>query len=122
MKNNILKAEVIFQILVSLISLLYVMADYQQKTLGSEFFIALFYVGVSNLIGFLLRVSLSKSKFHRYYFFGVILFFIILYILAVSVIDSKTDFIMYFMGAGGVLFNIYYLAYGFYLAKNNTAK
>ncbi|MBW8523460.1 hypothetical protein K0U91_11825 [Chryseobacterium chendengshani] len=114
MERKILKGEVIFQTVVSLLFFLPVAINYYQKAQGSDFFIALFYVGVSNLVGFLLRVSLSKSRFHRYYFYGVILFFIALYFSAVLMSDSRIDFVVNFMGIGGVLFNIYYLMYGFY--------
>ncbi|SDI60965.1 hypothetical protein SAMN05421846_110116 [Chryseobacterium taeanense] len=117
MKLKVLKAEVIFQLMVSLIGLLYVTVDYSQKSAGMTFFIALFYVGISNLLGFLLRVSLFASKFNRYYFFGVILFFVILYLVSIFTMDSRIDMVFYFMGIGGVLFNIYYLLYGFYLIK-----
>ncbi|WBX98149.1 hypothetical protein [Chryseobacterium gambrini] len=117
MERKILKGEVIFQTVVSLVFFLPVAVNYYQKTQRSDFFIALFYVGISNLIGFLFRVLLSKSKFHRYYFYGVILFFIILYFSAAYLSDSRTDYVANFMGIGGVLFNIYYLIYGFYNVK-----
>lgn len=117
MERKILKGEVIFQTVVSLVFFLPVAINYYQKTQGSDFFIALFYVGVSNLVGFLLRISLSKSRFHRYYFYGVILFFIVLYFSEVLMSDSRMDFVVNFMGIGGVLFNIYYLMYGFYNVK-----
>ncbi|MGE4513669.1 MAG: hypothetical protein AB7E26_07675 [Chryseobacterium sp.] len=117
MKLKVLKAEVIFQLMVSLIGILYVIVDYSQKNSRMAFFIALFYLGISNLLGFLLRVSLFTSKFNRYYFFGVILFFVILYLASLLMIDSRKEMVFYFMGIGGVLFNIYYLLYGFYLIK-----
>ncbi|WP_042722188.1 hypothetical protein [Flavobacterium sp. B17] len=113
MKLNVLKAEVIFQTLVSLVSTLYVIIDYS----GMKFFIALFYVGISNLLGFLLRVSLFASKLNQYYFFGVILFFLLLYFVSILTVDNRIDMVFYFMGIGGVLFNIYYLLYGIYLIK-----
>ncbi|WP_294321027.1 hypothetical protein [uncultured Chryseobacterium sp.] len=126
MKTTILKGEAILQAIISLVFFLYAFADYNRHTPGSEFFIALFYIGVSNLIGFLLRVSLSKSRFHRYYFYGVILFFVILYFMAVLFSDSKMDYVINFMGIGGVIFNMYYLGYGFYMVKtmhqNKTAE
>lgn len=117
MKLNILKAEVIFQSLVSIVSTLYIIIDYFQKNSGMGFFIALFFVGISNLLGFLLRVFLFSSKFNRYYFFGVTLFFVILYLSSMLTMDSRIDMVFYFMGIGGVLFNIYYLLYGFYIIK-----
>ncbi len=122
MKINILKGEVIVQTIISLIFFWYAVAHYFQKTPGSEFFIALFYIGVSNLIGFLLRVAVSRSRFHRYYFYGVILFFTILYCMAIQFGNSKMDYIVNFMGIGGVLFNLYYLIYGFYIIKTNQPK
>lgn len=117
MERKILTGEAVFQTVISLIFFSYAIADYFEQTPGTEFFIALFYIGISNLIGFLLRVSLSKSRFHHYYFYGVILFFIILYFGAVYLSDSRMDFVVSFMGIGGVLFNIYYLIYGFYNVK-----
>ncbi|GAA4153893.1 hypothetical protein GCM10022217_10150 [Chryseobacterium ginsenosidimutans] len=117
MKLNILKAEVIFQTILSFGSLLYIIFDYTQNAQGTDFFIALFFVGVSNLLGFLIRISLIASRFHRYYFFGVVLFFLTLYFITALSVDSKIEFAFYFMGIGGVLFNIYYLIYGFYLIE-----
>lgn len=117
MERKILTGEAVFQTVISLIFFSCAIADYFEQKPGTEFFIALFYIGISNLIGFLLRVSLSKSRFHRYYFYGVILFFIILYFGAVCLSDSRMDFVVSFMGIGGVLFNIYYLIYGFYNVK-----
>ncbi|WP_343663137.1 hypothetical protein [Chryseobacterium mucoviscidosis] len=117
MERKILTGEAVFQTVISLIFFSCAIADYFKQTPGTEFFIVLFYIGISNLIGFLLRVSLSKSRFHRYYFYGVILFFIILYFGAVYLNDSRMDFVVSFMGIGGVLFNIYYLIYGFYNVK-----
>ncbi|NML59422.1 hypothetical protein [Chryseobacterium cheonjiense] len=118
MKPRILKAETIFQTLVSFAGLIYIYADYHQKPIA-KFFIALFFVGVSNILGFLLRVLISKSKFHQYYLFGVILFFVIIYFASVFSSESNRDQVLYLMGIGGVLFNIYYIAYGFHLIKSS---
>lgn len=118
MKLNILKAEAVFQALLSLGSLFYVIDRYFREVLISEFFIALFFAGLSNLLGFLIRISVVKSILHRYYFFGVIFFFISLYVITSLTVDSNVDFGVYFMGAGGIFFNICYLVYGFYIIKN----
>ncbi len=122
MKLNILKGEVVFQAIVSLVGLLYIISDYTGTTQGTEFFIVLFFVGVSNLLGFLIRISVMASKFNRYYFFGVILFFLLIFLMAAQSADSSVDYIFYFMGTGGVLFNLYYLAYGFYLITKQDKK
>lgn len=122
MKLNILKTEVAFQTLLSLGSFLYLVIDYNKQDQASDFFIALFFIGVANLLGFLIRISVVASKFHRYYFFGVILFFLLLFGISSLTIDSKVEFAMNFMGIGGILFNIYYLAYGFYLIRNYPLK
>lgn len=122
MKLNILKTEVAFQTLLSLGSFLYLVIDYDKQNQASDFFIALFFIGVANLLGFLIRISLVASKFHRYYFFGVILFFLLLFGLSLLTMDSKVEFVMNFMGIGGILFNIYYLAYGFSLIRNHSIK
>lgn len=121
MKLNILKTEVALQNILSLGSLIYLVIDYNKQAQASDFFIALFFIGAANLLGFLIRVSTVASKFHRYYFFGVILFFISLYFVSLMYADSNIDFVMYFMGIGGVLFNIYYLIYGFYIIKTYEA-
>lgn len=117
MKRKILTGEAIVQTVISLVFFLPMIVDYYEKTQRSDFFIALLYVGVSNLIGFLLRVSLSKSKLHWYYFYGVLLFFQLLFVAVLLFNDSKIEYVLYFMGIGGVLFNIYYLIYGFYNVK-----
>lgn len=116
MKQKIFITELIFQTLLTLGSILYIIYNYFQIDSFSEFFIALFFVGVANLLGFIIRITLISSKFQRYYFFGVILFFIALYVLCKF--DFDTVFILYYLGIGGALFNIYYLLYGFYLIKN----
>lgn len=118
MKLNILKTEVALQTILTLGCLIYLIIDYNKQAQASDFFIALFFIGAANLLGFLIRASTVASKFHRYYFFGVILFFLSLYFIASIFVDSNIDFIMYFMGIGGVLFNIYYLIYRFYIIKN----
>ncbi|WP_415328081.1 hypothetical protein [Chryseobacterium sp. MMS23-Vi53] len=118
MRLNILKLEVVLQTIISFVSLLVITFDYFQNNEGTDFFIALFFVGVSNLLGFLIRICLFASRFHRYYFFGVAQFFVLLYFAAVYSESFNEKFIFYFMGIGGVLFNIYYLCYGFYLIKN----
>lgn len=122
MKLNILKTEVIFQTILSLGSLIYLIIDYNKHDQASDFFIALFFIGVSNILGFLIRISTVASKFHRYYFFGVIVFFLSLYFMASMYVNSDIDFVMYFMGIGGILFNIYYLFYGFTIIKNYPTK
>lgn len=122
MKLNILKTEVIFQTILSLGSLIYLIIDYNKHDQASDFFIALFFIGVSNLLGFLIRISTVASKFHRYYFFGVIVFFLSLYFTASMYVNSNVDFVMYFMGTGGILFNIYYLIYGSIIIKNYPTK
>lgn len=122
MKLKILKTEVIFQTILSLGSLIYLIIDYNKHDQASDFFIALFFIGVSNLLGFLIRISTVASKFHRYYFFGVIVFFLSLYFMASMYVNSNVDFVMYFMGTGGILFNIYYLIYGSIIIKNYPTK
>lgn len=122
MKSNILKTEVIFQTILSLGSLIYLIIDYNKHDQASDFFIVLFFIGVSNLLGFLIRISTVASKFHRYYFFGVIVFFLSLYFMASMYVNSDIGFVMYFMGIGGILFNIYYLIYGFTIIKNYPTK
>lgn len=117
MKLNILKVELIFQILLSLGSFIYLVIDYDKLNQASGFFIILFFIGVSNLLGFLIRISTVSSRFNRYYILGVILFFLSLYLLFSVNGDSNINFVMYFMGIGGLLFNIYYLFYGFYIIK-----
>ncbi|MFY7844318.1 hypothetical protein [Chryseobacterium gambrini] len=117
MERKILKGEVIFQTVVSLVFFLPVAVNYYQKTQRSEFFIALLFIGISNVFGFLVRISLFASKFHRYYFFGVLIFFQLLFVAVLLFNDSKIEYVLYFMGIGGVLFNIYYLIYGFYNVK-----
>ncbi|MCD1116671.1 hypothetical protein [Chryseobacterium turcicum] len=121
MKLNILKIEVALQTILTLGCLIYLIIDYNNQALASDFFIALFFIGAANQLGFLIRVFTVASKFHRYYFFGVILFFILLYFLSSMYANSNIDFVMYFMGIGGILFNIYYLIYGFYIIKNYEA-
>ncbi|MCQ4141316.1 hypothetical protein [Chryseobacterium sp. EO14] len=122
MERKILIGEAIFQTIVSFISLLYVVSDYIQSENPTEFFIALLFIGISNVLGFLVRISLFASKFHRYYFFGVLIFFQLLFVAVLLFNDSKIEYVLYFMGIGGVLFNIYYLIYGFYNVKTMQQK
>lgn len=115
MKQKILITELALQILLSVGCLMYLIYDYVHKDMISEIFIALFFVGAANLAGFVIRVSIVASKFHRYYFFGVLAFFLFLYILVKF--DVKMDYTLNYMVIGGVLFNIYYLYYGFLVIK-----
>jgi hypothetical protein len=111
MKLKILITELAFQTLLSIGSIFYVMYAYFKNDQLMAFFIALFFVGAGNLIGFLIRISVIASKFHRYYFFGVIVFFLLIYLL--SKFDPNVEIIFNFLGMGGVLFNLYYLIYGY---------
>lgn len=115
MKLKILIAELTFQMMLTLGSIIYLINDYFQKDQISEIFIALFFVGLANIVGFVLRISVVKSCFHPYYFFGVIIFFLMIYLM--SKFDPAVNFVMYFMQAGGFLINIYYLIYGYLTVK-----
>ncbi len=115
MKLKILMTELTFQILLTIGSMIYLINDYFQKDRINEFFIVLFFVGTANLLGFVLRISLVSSKFHRYYFFGVIVFFLAAYII--TRFDPEASIVIYFLGIGGILFNVYYLIYGFFAVK-----
>jgi len=111
MKLKILITELAFQILLSIGSIFYVIYEYFKNDQLMAFFIALFFVGSGNLLGFLIRISVIANKFHRYYFFGVIVFFLLIFLL--SKFDPNVEIIFNFLGMGGVLFNLYYLIYGY---------
>lgn len=115
MKLKILIAELSFQILLTVGSIIYLINDYIQKDQINEIFLAMFFVGLANLLGFVLRISISASKFHRYYFLGVITFFLLLYLL--TQIKSEMNFTINYMQIGGLIFNMYYLIYGFITVK-----
>jgi len=111
MKLKILITELAFQILLSIGSIFYVIYEYFKNDQLMAFFFALFFVGSGNLLGFLIRISVIANKFHRYYFFGVIVFFLLIFLL--SKFDPNVEIIFNFLGMGGVLFNLYYLIYGY---------
>lgn len=111
MKLKILITELAFQILLNIGSIFYVIYEYFKNDQLMAFFIALFFVGSGNLLGFLIRISMIANKFHRYYFFGVIVFFLLIFLL--SKFDPNVEIIFNFLGMGGVLFNLYYLIYGY---------
>ena len=115
MKLKILITELAFQTLLTVGSIFCVMYEYFQNDQLMAFFIALFFVGSGNLLGFLIRISVIASKFHRYYFFGVIVFFLLIFLL--STFDPNVEIIFNFLGIGGLLFNLYYLIYGFFIVK-----
>ncbi|MCI3937122.1 hypothetical protein MQX03_07915 [Chryseobacterium aahli] len=115
MKLKILITELVFQILLSAGSIFCVIYEYFKNDQLMAFFIALFFVGCGNLFGFLIRISVIASKFHRYYFFGVIVFFFLIYLL--SKFDPNVEIIFNFLGMGGVLFNLYYLIYGYFMIR-----
>jgi hypothetical protein len=115
MKFKILTAELSFQILLTVGSIIYLIMDYIQKDQINEIFLSMFFVGIANLVGFVIRISMTASKFHLYYFLGVIIFFLFLYLL--TQIKSEMNFTINYMQIGGVLFNIYYLIYGFINVK-----
>lgn len=115
MKLKILTVELVFQILLSIGSTLCVIYQYFQNDFLMAFLIALFFVGVGNLIGFFVRLSTIESQFHKYYSYGVIAFFVLTFLLYKFDLEEETIF--NFLGIGGVLFNLYYLMYGFINVK-----
>jgi hypothetical protein len=111
MNLKILVTELVFQILLSTGSTLCVTYQYFQNDFLLAFFIALFFIGVGNLLGFFIRLSTIESPFNKYYFYGIVVFFVMTFLL--YKFDFGEEIIFKFLGIGGVLFNLYYLIYGF---------
>ncbi|MBD8082743.1 hypothetical protein [Chryseobacterium caseinilyticum] len=107
MKLKILVTELVFQILLGIGSTLCVTYQYLQN----DFLLALFFIGVGNLLGFFIRLSIVESPFNKYYFYGIVVFFVMTFVL--YKFDFGEEIIFKFLGIGGVLFNLYYLIYGF---------
>lgn len=117
MDLKILKTELAFQFLLSFGSILYIIFQNEEYDKVVQFFIILFFVGIANFVGFVVRISIILSKYNQYYFFGVIAFFLLMYFSFLFSKNYSNDFLIYYLGIGGVLFNIYYLLYGLYLIK-----
>lgn len=115
MKLKILTVELVFQSLLSIVTTLCVIYQYFQNDFLMAFLIALFFVGIGNLIGFFVRLSTIESPFNKYYFYGIAVFFILTFLLYKFDLEEETIFS--FLGIGGVLFNLYYLFYGFINVK-----
>ncbi|WP_262152315.1 hypothetical protein [Chryseobacterium foetidum] len=115
MKLKILTVELVFQILLSIGSTLCVVYQYFQNDFLMAFLIALFFVGIGNLIGFFIRLSTIQSPFNKYYFYGIVVFFAMTFLL--YKFDFGEETIFNFLGIGGVLFNLYYLMYVFINVK-----
>ncbi|KQS91950.1 hypothetical protein [Chryseobacterium sp. Leaf394] len=107
MKLKILVTELVFQILLSTGSTLCVTYQYFQN----DFLLALFFVGVGNLFGFFIRLSTIESPFNKYYLYGIMVFFVMTFVL--YKFDFGKEIIFKFWGIDGILFNLYYLIYGF---------
>lgn len=115
MKLKILTVELVFQSLLSIVTTLCVIYQYFQNDFLMAFLIALFFVGIGNLIGFFVRLSTIESPFNKYYFYGIVVFFVLTFLL--NKFDLEEETIFSFLGIGGVLFNLYYLFYGFINVK-----
>lgn len=115
MKLKILTVELVFQSLLSIVTTLCVIYQYFQNDFLMAFLIALFFVGIGNLIGFFVRLSTIESPFNKYYFYGIVVFFVLTFLLYKFDLEEETIFS--FLGIGGVLFNLYYLFYGFINVK-----
>lgn len=117
MKSNVLKTEAVIQTLISLAGLIYCLIQYISEGDKGAIFIALFFIGISNLLGFLIRICTVASIFHRYYFFGVLTFFFIVILVIRLTAYSDNNFSIYFTFVAGSLLNIYYVLYGLYVSK-----
>ncbi|KQT18592.1 hypothetical protein ASG31_07715 [Chryseobacterium sp. Leaf404] len=98
MRFQIFKLEAIFQSLITLGGLIYNLNFYHSYK-DTDFLSSLLLFGLANVMGFLIRISLVKSTLNHYYFYGVVLFFLILF--ALIKLCETGDFEMHFMQVGG---------------------
>ena len=122
-KFKILRKEVYFQFVLSSIAViicLYNIAIESGDDITFWFFIVLFFIGVINLVGFIIRLFLVKHKLNWIYLSGVIFYLLLLYIIYRMKIGDYT--LIYYVGIGGVTFNLFYLWYGYFITKNLSAE
>lgn len=111
-KLTILKLETILQTIISIGAAFYFLSD------GSVFiFFCLFWIGFSNIIGFLIRIFLTQSKLNIIYFVSVILFFLILGLFGSFTLFLEEYFVSY-ISIFGIFLNLFYIFSGFILIKN----
>ena len=115
-KLSILKIETILQSIISAVAAFFFLSDWNMFIL-----FGLFWIGVSNIVGFLIRIFLIQSKFNILYSAAVVLFFLFLGFLA-SFTTFLDEYFVHFISIFGILLNLFYIFYGFILIKNWNQK
>lgn len=115
-KLSILKIETILQSIISAVAAFFFLSDWNMFIL-----FGLFWIGVSNIVGFLIRIFLIQSKFNIIYSAAVVLFFLLLGFLA-SFTTFLDEYFVHFISIFGILLNLFYIFYGFILIKNWNQK
>lgn len=115
-KLSILKIETILQSIISAVAAFFFLRDWNMFIL-----FGLFWIGVSNIVGFLIRIFLIQSKFNILYSAAVVLFFLLLGFLA-SFTTFLDEYFVQFISVFGILLNLFYIFYGFILFKNWNQK
>ncbi len=115
-KLSILKIETILQSIFSAGAAFFFLSAWNMFIL-----FGLFWIGVSNIVGFLIRIFLIQSKFNILYSAAVVLFFLLLGFLA-SFTTFLDEYFVQFISVFGILLNLFYIFYGFILIKNWNQK
>lgn len=115
-KLSILKIETILQSIISAAAAFFFLSDWNMFIL-----FGLFWIGVSNIVGFLIRIFLIQSKFNIIYSAAVVLFFLLLGFFA-SFTTFLDEYFVHFIFIFGILLNLFYIFYGFILIKNWNQK
>lgn len=127
MNLKILKIEVITQFVLTISVLLFVLFSvlFIKQKIELIYLILLFFIGVFNLIGLVIRLFLVRSNLNFIYLFVVLTFFILSFLIYFFLdydFEIDVDRFMIYLFLFGFLFNTYYLFYGYLLIKNWQAK
>ena len=125
MKRKILKIEVISQFVLTISFFLFFLYSifFIAQKIELIYFGLLFLIGAFNLIGLVIRLFLVRSTLNFIYLISVLAFFILsfaIYYFQYLDFEGDADLIMKYLFSFGLLFNIYYIAYGYYMLKNWT--
>lgn len=119
-KFKTLKYEVKIQIILSAIAVvacLFTLSMDSGESITFAFLISLFFIGVFNIIGFIIRLFLFKHKLNWIYLVSVVAYFAIFYALT-NLIYFREEIWINIGGSVAVLLNVFYLWYGDHIVRN----
>lgn len=117
MKLKILKAELIFQIVVILACSIWFGLQPLKNDSNFVVLYILLFLAISNIVGFLIRIFTYKSDLMAYYFFGVIFYLISLILIGLTDQELDSAFLKIYLVVGSLVISLYYTVSGFFILK-----